>query len=807
MRAIPRFFWTGTVILFASMTLSGQHSINGLITDEENEPLPYVNIVLQEAADSAFITGTVTEELGFFTIKNIQPGEYILQVSMVGLSTQMIPFTIERSSDEAVNVGTIVLRSGQLLDEVQVVERKQMVEQHIDRMTINVANSATFAGGTALDVLERAPGVLLDRQNESISIAGKDGVQVMINGRLKYVPAAALLQMLQGMSADNLEKVEIITTPPANLDAEGNAGYINLVLKSIPEEGLNGTYATNIGFTKWMIFGGNVNMNYRRGKVNLFGDYSLDYNHRPQIFRFSRSNIIDGTQYDMATITNRESVSINQNLRFGMDYEFSRRTTAGVIFSGYNNDYVLESNAETKFGIGGTLDTIIDISTDYNSLWQHMSGNVNLLHRFNDAATITFDVDYLYYREDAPVDYIMDYMDQERNFLFENSYRTTKVTPISTLVMRSDYSLNWTDELKMDAGAKAVRSTFINDLSVENNRTGEWIVEPDLTGKYDLDESIYAGYLSFDYKASDKMSYKFGVRYEHTLSVLGSADEPRLIDRNYGNWFPSFFASRKFTDKMNLNFAYSRRIRRQTFNDMAPFVLFMDPFSFWSGNSTLQPSISDNLSLGLKLGTWLVMLQYTYEDEAIQRYQGRIDPETNRMTLATENMDYLQNINLTVNFPLAITKWWEMQNNFQYNLNSGRILYEGQQYDVEQNAWSVNSTQRFTFNKQWSFEAVGQYRSAQLRGQFISLPYYGMNAGIQYKLQNDRDMLRFNVTDVFDSYVFRTRNNLSSEGLVMDGDWDFSYRTFRLTFSSSFGRDGVKGERKRKEAEERSRVE
>jgi outer membrane receptor protein involved in Fe transport len=807
MRPYFQLFWTGVLLLSFTFSMSAQHTVSGIVTDEDDTPLQYANIVLQKAADSAFITGTVTDELGIFTIKGVQPGAYMLQLSMVGLTTQLVPFNVDRTMDELVAIGTIVMRTGQLLDEVQVVEKKQMVEQHIDRMTINVANSATFAGGTALDVLERAPGVLLDRQNESISMAGKDGVQIMINGRLKYVPAAALLQMLQGMSADNLEKIELITTPPANLDAEGNAGYINLVLKSVPDEGLNGTYAANVGYTKWMIFGGNVNVNYRRGKLNLFGDYSLDYSQRPQVFRFSRSNVVDGVQYDLSTITNRESVSVNQNLRFGLDYEFSPRTTAGVIFSGYNNDYTLESNGESSFGIGGTQDTIIDIRTDYKSLWQHMSGNFNLLHRFNDDATITFDVDYLYYREDAPVDYIMNYLDQNQNFLFENSYRTTKITPISTMVVRSDYSFNWTENLKMDAGAKAVRSTFINELSVENNRTGDWVIEPDLTGKYDLDESIYAGYLSFDLKASDKMSYKFGVRYEHTLSVLGSEDEPRLIDRNYGRWFPSFFASRKLTDKVDLNFAYSRRIRRQTFNDMAPFVLFMDPFSFWSGNSALQPSISDNMSLGLKLGTWLVMLQYTYEDDAIQRYQGRIDPETNRMTLATDNMDYLQNLNLTINFPLTITKWWEMQNNFQGNLNSGRIIYEGVQYDVEQHAWSVNSTQRFTIDKQWSFEAVGQYRSAQLRGQFISLPYYGMNAGIQYKLKEDKGIIRFNVSDVFDSYVFRTRNNLSSEGLVMDGDWDFSYRTFRLTFSSSFGREGVKGERKRKEAEERSRVE
>lgn len=510
---------------------------------------------------------------------------------------------------------------------------------------------------------------------------------------------------------------------------------------------------------------------------------------------------------NLATVTDREIYQINQNARLGYDYQLSKQTIIGVLLSGYKNIYNLESESATEFGTDNRVDTFVNMTTDYDSDWSHLSGNLNLTHKFNDRQTLTIDADYLWYQEDAPVNYFLNYYDSSNDFIRENNFRTSKLTPINTLVGRADFGWDIADNFHADLGAKAVNSTFINELSVENNTGKDWVQDPELSGKFDLDESIFAGYISFDWEASEKTSYKFGLRYEHTFSVLGSEEQRRLIDREYGNLFPSFYVSHELSDKASINGAYSRRIRRQTFNDMAPFVLFMDPFSFWSGNSALQPSISDNFSLGIKYSTVLLMLSYTFEDEAIQRYQGRIDPETNRMTLVTQNMDYQRTFNATLALPVTVTDWWEMQNNFQFIYSDGRIEYEGTAYNVKQSSYQINTTQRFKFSKRWSGEVVASYRSAQLRGQFISLPYYGVNAGIQFKLPNDNGIIRLNATDIFDTRVFSTRNNLEEEGLVMDGDWDFSVPSVRLTFSRTFGESGVKKARKRSEVEEKSRVE
>lgn len=259
------------IFLSVHFSLSSQQDIKGVIHDNSGIALAYANVILQAAADSSFITGTIANDDGVFALKQVEPGNYLVQLSMIGFETQLVPVEVYSNAGQFIDLGIIQLSTGEVLDEIEVVAEKQFIEQNIDRMTLNVANSPSFAGGTALDVLENAPGVIVDRQNSNLSLAGKDGVQVMINGRIKYVPAAALLQMLQGMSADNIEKIEIITTPPSNLDAEGNAGYINLVLKTNEEDGFNGNLAANIGVRRWEIGGFNVNMNYRQGRSNIRG--------------------------------------------------------------------------------------------------------------------------------------------------------------------------------------------------------------------------------------------------------------------------------------------------------------------------------------------------------------------------------------------------------------------------------------------------------------------------------------------------------------------------------------------------------
>ncbi|MEO5906388.1 MAG: carboxypeptidase regulatory-like domain-containing protein, partial [Saprospiraceae bacterium] len=277
----------GLVISFSS--LSGQSNLTGTIFDANRESVPYANVLLLTTTDSTLFRGSVAGDNGKFEINNIPSGSYLLRVSMIGYVELHSEIFQLDGNPGTKDFGELVINEDVvLMNAAIVIAKKPLFEQRIDRMVVNVANSITSAGTTALEVLERSPGVMVNRQNDAISLSGKNGVVVMINGRINYMQMDAVVRMLEGMSSDNIERIEIITTPPAGFDAEGNAGYINIVLRKNLEEGFNGSMGGNVGFGKGIQASGNTNFNLRRGKTNFYGDYTYVKKSQDQIFAFYR---------------------------------------------------------------------------------------------------------------------------------------------------------------------------------------------------------------------------------------------------------------------------------------------------------------------------------------------------------------------------------------------------------------------------------------------------------------------------------------------------------------------------------------
>jgi hypothetical protein len=269
-------------ILFLLIPFVSSSQITGLVQDVNKEKVAFANVLILNPIDSSLVKGEMTDETGRYQFKDILAGQYLLSVSFIGFETS---YTQEFSYDgEPKEMDDIVLYEGVTLTQVQVTARKPLYEQKIDRLVVNVANSITAAGGTALEVLERSPGVIVNQQNNSISLVGKEGVVIMINGRITYQPAESIVQMLAGMTADNIETIELITTPPANFDAEGNAGFINIVLKQRPDLGLNGNSTISIGYGQGEVGSAGVNLNYRKGRLNLFSNYNFSLQAQKQEF-------------------------------------------------------------------------------------------------------------------------------------------------------------------------------------------------------------------------------------------------------------------------------------------------------------------------------------------------------------------------------------------------------------------------------------------------------------------------------------------------------------------------------------------
>ena len=799
-----------TFLLFLLLwNCSAQSNIHGIIVDTKGKALPNANVLLLKAKDSTLIRGVVTSVSGAYSFLSHSSEQVMVTVTFTGYK-QVYSSIFTPADKKDVDLGTISLSAvDKELKAVVVVAKKPLFEQKIDRMVINVKNSITSAGSTALDILERSPGILVDRQNSSISMGGKDGVVVLINGKINHMPMSALVQMLAGMNSGNIEKIELITTPPANFDAEGNAGFINIVLVKNTLFGTNGSYSVTGGFGKGERSLANFNFNHRKGKINIAGDFSFSRIRSDQVFEFYRlvhnsNRIIESNSTDL-----RNTLQRNYNGRLGFDYEASKKTTIGMELSAYDNKWSMDAKNSSTIAVNQHTDTVISIINDEINQWSKLGGSLNIQHTVKENEKVTFEYDYDNYSDNNPNNFYNSYFNGSGNFLYNQQTSSRKNTPITIQVLSSDYTKKLTKNIDLEAGVKFSSYRFTNDVSVSRFLQNVWVPDKDLTAKYFLKEDIPAVYSALSFLLSDKNNLKLGLRYEYTNSNLGTTEVKNIVDRHYGKLFPSFFISHKFNDDNSINFSYSKRITRPTFRDLAPFVYFVDPSTFISGNSALQASVSNTVSAAYTYKRNIFSLSYSNENDFIAGFQSRVDTVTNKQYLIAQNYPSLKTLSLVLSVPVSVTDWWSMQNNINGQWQQVNALYNKIPFTLQHANYNVSTTQTFKLPKDFSIELQGFYRSAGLFGTYLGKPLGALNLGVQKKLSGNNGKLAFNVKDIFNTLISRFSADIPEQNLFTRGSLRFSNTTFSLTYSKNFGNNEVKGNRKKSAAadEERKRVE
>lgn len=792
------------LFFFVTSFLLAQSSfqVSGLVQDANNEGVPFANVLLLRANDSTLVKGAISSETGTFVIADVPQDSYYVQSSVIGYQGAQSE-VFELSSN--FSVPTLILVEGESLDEVLVVAEKPLFTQKVDRMVINVEGSIVSSGGNALEVLERSPGVVVNRQNNSISVVGKDGVVVMINGKTSYVPANSLVQLLEGMSSDNIESIELITTPPANFDAEGNAGFINIVLKKTADLGLNGSYSLSAGYGDGETTSDNINFNYRKNKVNLFGSYSFSIDKRSQYFETTRQFVENDTLKGVATETNRDPRQRNHNLRLGLDVQVSEKTIMGVLLNGFDNRWSMDAFNENSETANGTPFSFVDIVNDEINQLQHFGANYNIKHNFTDDEFISLDLDYLYYIFDNPTNYTNSFFDGNRMFINSTLLRSGKDTDLTTLVGKFDYSKKPNDKLSYQAGFKATKNDLENDVSIENEVEGTFVIDPSLTNFSVLDESVIAAYAASEYSFDEKTTAKVGLRYEYTDTELTTNTQGTVVDRTYGIWFPSVFLNRKISDNLTMNLSYSKRITRPTFNDLAPFVIFFDPNTFISGNASLQPAISNTFKYDINYKSYFLSFGYTDQDATIASFQETIDEETGRLFFVADNLDYTRTFSVIAGIPVKIASWWRTQNNFTYVKQKVRAFYLGEPVIQDLGNFSANSTHSFKISDSFSAELSGFYNGPSFFGTARYEEVYGVNIGVQKKFGDKWGTLKFSINDALDSVEFVGGTDLPDQNIFTRNVFDFSNRTFTLTYTRNFGNSKLKSSRNRETGSEAER--
>ncbi len=782
-------------LIFSIHSLFGQYSISGRIIDDQNAGVPFANVLLLNSVDSTLVKGSITDEQGNYQIQDIAQGNFIIQSSMVGFE-RSFSGSVSTTNNAQLKLKDIVLKeSSTELDAVVVEGEKPLYEQKIDRMVVNVQSSPIMAGNSVLEVLEKSPGVVVDRQNYAVRMNGKSGVSVMINGKMTRMDMTALFNMMDGMPSNNVEKIELITTPPANFDAEGNAGFINILLKTLDYEGINGSISAMIGRTRRNRFSGGGNINYRKGKLNVFADINHSDMKLNQIMKtaskiqneqyiFTSSNYADRTPH--LTLTTG---------RVGVDYYLSSKTVIGVLGTVFLRNWKGYTLNEAYYDIEPGVDTLFTGIRVDNDIRRQYMANFNFQHNFNDKQQLNMDIDYFIYRQRQPQSYSNEYVAEDQQLVIPEDIRMIKETPLDILVGKIDYKIVVSESLLIQIGTKATLNTLDNEVITERLESDTWQIDPTFSTNTTMDENILAAYTSFNAELNDKFSLKAGLRYEHTVTDIQDKQGQPLVYRNYGNFFPTAYLSRKLSEESSLNLAYSYRISRPSFSQLAPFVLFSDPKTFINGNTKLLPALANSLKTSYSLQGMNISFEYSQISNSITRFQARQIPETDLTELLSINLDNTTLYNLSLSFPVTVTDWWEMSNTISGFSSHVTSDYFDSYIDITNLSYIINTTQSFSLPQKYSIQLSGIYFSEGLWGASIQRPYGMVTLGVRKEFTGNWGTINLNFTDIF-------RNNILAWSIDRPGFYntnrlDFDIKAIQLTYTNSFGNKKLKSRSKR----------
>ncbi|MFT3750729.1 MAG: TonB-dependent receptor [Agriterribacter sp.] len=792
------------LVLTLSDICNAQIFIKGNITDAGGQPLFNCSIVLLAAKDSLLAKSGLSNKDGNFSIDLNTAGNYLLLISHTGYTA--LSKEVAVSENKVQNIGNVILqKQAQQLQEVAITGKKPFLEQQIDRTVVNIKSSITNIGGTVLEVLEKSPGIRVDHSANILNMSGKSGVRVMINGKLSYLSDAALIDMLKGIQAAAVEKIELITTPPAKYDAEGNAGYINIILNQTPDEGFSGNYYVTAAAFKGTSPAAGIDLNWRKRKLNIYGSIGASRHAQKQTVASYRSILYQGTETETYITSERDPYQLNFNARLGMDIQLTTNTVIGFLVSGYNNKWGMAAHNISKTYNNHQLDSILHIDNTEINHWKNQMGNINFQHKLKHNTNLTFNADYLRYSNTNPTDYGNNYYNGQNSFAKKTITRSSKETNIKILPLQLDYTFN-IKKSQWETGIKSVHSSFTNNVFVGELIQNIWNTNEEFTGIYYLKENIQAVYISSTFPVNQKNQLKAGLRYEHTRTDLDSDSKQNIVNRNYGNLFPNIFWSHSINNKNKVNFSYSKRITRPTFNNLAPFMIFVDPNTFLSGNANLKPAITNGIKLDFMHKNYSISAGYSYEKNSIGDFQVQVKPSENKVYQTAQNLDFLKTTNITINLPVAVTSYWFSFITASGACQQGRASYTGREQNMHLFNWSIAGAQTFTLPAKYSIELSGFYTSKSLAGISMMKPFGKLSIAVQKKFNNSS--LKFIADDVFSTMVFKIKADDPAINFYGTNELRMLKRIFKLTYTASFGNKILKQKRDRTTAseEERKRV-
>lgn len=792
--------------LYLAAAAQQSSSLSGAVQNSEGA-LPFANVLLLSQADSALVKAEYTDDEGGFLMEGIPAGEYWLRVTHVGLSdynSARLPL----KAGEALRLPLIVMSESVELAEVVVTGRKPLIEVSADKTVFNVSASITAAGSDGLELLRKAPGVMLDN-NENIQIRGKNGVQVYLDGKQSFLSPAELANLLRSLNAADIEAIEVITNPSAKYDAAGNAGIINIVLKKNKGLGTNGSVNLSAAYGLTPKSNASVNLNHRNRNFNAFGNFGSGFNQNEngmELLRVQPDKVFDQRQVQI-----HERLPLNAKV--GLDYFLHPKHTLGVSANVNTlwRDGVWDSESRTLIGKPGADRPDSVLVAGNRIAGGRINANFNLNYRYNDeekGRTFSFDADRGFFEATAfseqPNTY---YNGDETQVLARRDFQINSPTRINITSFKADYEQRLWEGARLGTGLKSTLVATENIFELFMMAEGLPVKDPAQSNEFDYDEWVNAAYLNLNTPLGSKLSLQAGLRVEQTRSTGDLRRDPSqpvrpddLVERNYTDVFPSTALTWQLHPKHALNFTYSRRIDRPSYEDLNPFEWRLDELAFRKGNPFLRPQYADAFELKyIALQMINLSVGYNRTTDLITDIVEQDVDNPDRSFINYRNLASQDNFNIGLSTPTPIRPWW----NGYVNLTVYKSIFRADfpEYSFEAAtpvAVNLYAEQTFTLAEGFSFEVSGWYNSASIwGGSWLSEPQGSLDFGVQKKVLDGNGTLKLSFTDVLSTAPWRSFSD-AIPGFTIRGSGYWESQQLRVNFNYRFGNKSVKNVQQRR---------
>lgn len=745
------FFWLFT--LFSTLTAQTLQnlSLSGTVDSGKNRQL---EINLLDSGNQLVKTELADEE-GNFSFSDLAMGNYFIKINRNGAevyTSETIPLTVNTTLP-------LISLNEKTIEGVTITKTKPYIERQDGKMILNVENSIASTGNSAFEVLEKAPGVKVDN-NDNISLRGKGNLLVQIDGKNTPMTGTDLANYLRGIPSASVEKVEFITNPSSKYDAAGTA-IINIRLKKDQRKGTNGSITSSLGTGKYIKNNNNFNINHRNKKVNLFANYSFAYREFFNHLMLDRNFYNDNNVFQKAYVQDNflKMNFRNHIAKAGMDYYLNDKNIIGFSAGYISNRFDPKSNNETlildnNFQPSGTSNT----ESNNRDHWKNVSFNVNHKLTLDSLGSeMVTDLDYINYSNTSLQNFITRSFDVGGNLLPSslinpNPYNLTGDLSgnLNIYSFKSDLTKVFPNNWKLETGIKTSFVKADNDLQFFNASSG--IQEPDYskTNHFIYKENINAVYGNV-IKNWDKFKVNFGLRVENTNITGNQITTQQVNKKNYTQLFPSAVFSYDLNDKNTVELNFSRRITRPTYRQLNPFKFYLDLTTYQAGNPDLNPQTTMNYELTYSLkNKYFATLSYSKTKNNITDVLKPTVENGNIVVVqANENLTSASYYGLNVIAPVKVTKWWDMNNNanFYYGSYTGNI--SGTAIKNQGNfTFDINSINSFKLGNGFSAELTGNYKAKEVYAYMFLKPMWSLNIGAQKKFKNN-STLKFSFNDIF----------------------------------------------------------